>query len=303
MVGAIIIAGGIGESNKKNRTIIQLGLLSSLQHIILTFQKANVHPIVVVGEECEMLEIQKHISKMGVVFIPVTQENIEKLDYLKRGILFLKDICEKILVTPVNIPLFSVDTVQLLLESSEKLVSPSYNNKAGHPLLIDREYYLDILNYFNKKDGVRGLLKNLRRSFIEIEDKGILLDINKNKESAKEVYNKIYKEGGDRVLVSLRLAKETIYFGPGTAELLELIDLQKSVRTACKLMGISYTKGWNMIKKMEEGSTFPMVICQQGGKDGGKATLTVEAKDLLKKYRTFEERVKKETEKIYHEIF
>lgn len=303
MVGAIIIAGGIGESNKKNNPIVQLGLLSSLQHIILTFQQANVHPIVVVVEENELLEVQKHISKMGVIFLSINQENGEKIDYLKKGISFLKDVCQKILVTPVNIPLFSVDTISLLLKSKEKLVSPSYNKKAGHPLLIEKKYYNDILKYVDTNNGMRGLLKNLKRTFIEIDDKGILIDINKNRENAEEIYNKIYNEGGDRVLISLRLAKEMIYFGPGTAELLELIELQKSVRMACKLMGISYTKGWNMIKKMEEGSNFPMVICQQGGKDGGKAILTKEAKNLLKKYRTFEERVRKETEKIYQEIF
>ena len=48
--------------------------------------------------------------------------------------------------------------------------------------------------------------------------------------------------------LKLRLARERIFFGPGPAELLMQIRRTDSVRMACEQMGISYSKGWKMIK-------------------------------------------------------
>lgn len=304
MIGAIIIAAGIGESRKYTDPLQMLGGLSSLQRLILTFKEANISPIVVVSEEKEVSAIQKHIMKMGAICLGGKNGENDKLEFAKYGIQFLNNICRRIFITPVNIPLFSSHTVMELMKSKELVISPSYGKKSGHPLLIDKQLYSSILQY-KGENGIRGALSviPIERSFLELEDEGILLDLLVEKEKVQQFYKSKYDGEHNRVLVSLRLAKENIFFGAGTAELLELISYEQSVRMASSLMGISYSKAWKMIKKMEEGAGCMMVRCQQGGKDGGKAELTENAVLLLKKYRLFEKRLKEEADKIYNEIF
>lgn len=304
MTGAIIVAAGVGSCEKQAEPLQMLGELSTLQHLILTFKEANISPIVVVAEEKEVTAIQKHIMKMGVICIGNDGNSLDRLEFVKKGIRFLENICKRIFITPVNIPLFSSRTVMELMKSKELVISPSYRKKSGHPLLIDKQLYSSILQY-KGENGIRGALSvmPIERSFLELEDEGILLDLLVEKEKVQQFYKSKYEGDHNRVLVSLRLAKENIFFGAGTAELLELISYEQSVRMASNLMGISYSKAWKMIKKMEEGSGYTMVRCQQGGKDGGKAELTEDAVLLLKKYRLFEKRLKEEAEKIYDEIF
>ena len=304
MIGAIIIAAGIGESRKYTDPLQMLGGLSSLQRLILTFKEANISPIVVVSEEKEVSAIQKHIMKMGAICLGGKNGENDKLEFAKYGIQFLNNICRRIFITPVNIPLFSSHTVMELMKIEKIAVVPSFKKKAGHPLLIEKQAYSSILRY-KGENGIRGALNSeaMQRSFFEVDDEGVVLNLLVEEKKVQQFYKNKYDGEQNRVLVSLRLAKENIFFGAGTAELLELINYEQSVRMASSLMGISYSKAWKMIKKMEEGAGCMMVRCQQGGKDGGKAELTENAVLLLKKYRLFEKRLKEEADKIYDEIF
>ncbi len=54
---------------------------------------------------------------------------------------------------------------------------------------------------------------------------------------------------------------------------------------------------------MEERLRVRLVERRSGGKDGGGAILTMEAKAFLKKYRTLEESVKEEVDERFRQAF
>lgn len=105
-----------------------------------------------------------------------------------------------------------------------------------------------------------------------------------------------------RPLVQVRLAiGDNIFFGPGKASLMELVDKTGSLQEACKEMGLSYSKGTRMIKNTEKELGIRLMERWAGGNGGGGSRLTVEGKSLLLSYRELCRRVQENAEQIYPE--
>jgi molybdate transport system regulatory protein len=76
-------------------------------------------------------------------------------------------------------------------------------------------------------------------------------------------------------------------FGPGTHELLRRVEDTGSLHQAAKLMGMSYTKAWHLLRKTEEHLGWPLVERRVGGATGGGTSLTRGGKDLLERFDRF----------------
>lgn len=84
---------------------------------------------------------------------------------------------------------------------------------------------------------------------------------------------------------SIWLEKNGIrYFGPGPYELLERIAETGSISEAAKQMNLSYKKAWDIINRLNEVEGMPMVATKTGGAKGGGATISKEARLLMKRY-------------------
>ncbi len=92
-------------------------------------------------------------------------------------------------------------------------------------------------------------------------------------------------------------------FGRGRRFLLEAIDRQGSIRQAAREINISYRKAWAYIKSMEDRLGFALVIRHAGGKDGGGASLTDEARQFLKNYRMLEQGIHELVDDRFRRIF
>jgi molybdate transport system regulatory protein len=95
-----------------------------------------------------------------------------------------------------------------------------------------------------------------------------------------------------RCSVIVRIYGEDKCFGPGIADLLERVDQFRSLRKATIDMGMAYSKAWKILKIAEENLGFPLLKSVTGGKGGGGAELTDDARRFLTSYRGFEEAVR-----------
>ena len=68
------------------------------------------------------------------------------------------------------------------------------------------------------------------------------------------------------------------------AELLKVVDSKRSLSAACKVLGIPYASAWEKISRAESALGVKLIESRRGGKGGGGALLTNEAKDLLRTY-------------------
>ena len=82
------------------------------------------------------------------------------------------------------------------------------------------------------------------------------------------------------------------FFGPGPAQLLELIAQEGSLAKAAKTMGMSYKKAWDIVADLNSRGKEPYVISHKGGEKGGGAEVTEHGKSVINSYRQF-------TQKLY----
>lgn len=105
-----------------------------------------------------------------------------------------------------------------------------------------------------------------------------------------------------RCQVSVRIFGEEKCFGPGVADLLERVDRLHSLRKATMEMDMAYSKAWKIVKIAESNLGFQLLISATGGKGGGGAELTQEAKSFLAAYRRLEEAVRSYTDEAFVEF-
>ena len=75
------------------------------------------------------------------------------------------------------------------------------------------------------------------------------------------------------------------FFGPGRAELLELIHESGSIAQAARQMGMSYKKAWAMVDEMNTKGRKPFVVTQKGGEKGGTAEVTETGRKVVAAYQ------------------
>lgn len=92
-------------------------------------------------------------------------------------------------------------------------------------------------------------------------------------------------------------------FGRGRRFLLSAIDKYGSINQAAKEINISYRKAWGYIKAMEERLGIKLVERQAGGKNGGGAAITKDARKFLKQYELMEDGIKEIVDKKFKTIF
>lgn len=109
--------------------------------------------------------------------------------------------------------------------------------------------------------------------------------------------NKLYAK------ISVRLFTDDKCFGPGIAALLRRVDKYHSLRSAAASMGMAYSKAWTILKSCEQHLGFKLVNSTIGGKNGGGATLTENAKKMLSAYDEYCEELKAYADKLIDEKF
>ena len=301
-VGALITAAGMSSRMGDFKPMLNIGSISIAQRVIATFQQAGVDKIVMVtGYNATLLE--RHLAGNGVVFLRnEAYETTQMFDSVKIGLRYLQDKCDRVLFTPVDIPLFTAATVRALLESAAELACPVCEGEAGHPTLIGCKLIERILSD-SGEGGLRGALERCGEPMVQIpvSDKGILHDAD-----TPEDYRALlayHNEQLVRPVLSVSLAREKVFFDGRTAMLLSLVEETASVRTACQRMQMSYSSGWNVIRALESQLGRTLIQRSQGGAGGGKSRLTEDAKQLLTQYEAYSAALRGEAARLYDRYF
>ena len=103
--------------------------------------------------------------------------------------------------------------------------------------------------------------------------------------------------------MSLYLECDEVFFGPGIAQFLSLIDHTGSMQTACKQMHMSYSKGWKIMKTAERELGYPLLITQSGGAEGGFSQLTPKTKDFLNRFLQMEQEMNSHASRLFEKYF
>ena len=191
--------------------------------------------------------LERHLSGNGIIFLRnENYETTQMFDSVKIGLEYLKDKCEKVLFTPVDVPLFTARTVQSLLASGADLACPVCEGQQGHPILLSSHLLPEILNDCGEQ-GLKGAMDRCSAPLtrIEVDDPGTIHDADTPEDFSALV--EYHNSQLVRPVVSVSLNKEKAFFDEKIAMLLMLIDETKSVRAAGKRMQVFETLGVRLL--------------------------------------------------------
>ena len=299
---ALIVAAGMSSRMGDFKPMLTIGEMSIAERVITTFQQAGITRIVVItGYQAEVLE--HHLAGRGIVFL--RNEHYEQTQMFESaciGLQYLHGKCERVLFTPVDIPLFTAATVRALIASDALLACPVCEGKTGHPTMLSETLIEGILAD-GGEGGLQGALSRCGETMhqIPVSDPGILHDA----DTPADYQNllRYHNEQLVRPVVHVSLAREKDFFDSRAAMLLTLVQETGSVRMACQRMQLSYSSGWNVIRTLESQLSRPLVERSQGGAGGGKSRLTPAGEQLLQRYGDYVAAVRAEAEALFDDFF
>lgn len=301
-IGALIVAAGMSSRMGDFKPMLSIGSISVAQRVVATLSQAGVSKIVMVtGYNATALE--RHLAGNGIIFLRnENYKTTQMFDSVKIGLRYLQGKCDKVLFTPVDVPLFTAKTVRAILDADAPLVVPMCEGQRGHPILISGELIPEILNDCGEM-GLQGAMERCSAELtkVEVADFGTIQDADTPEDFSKllEYHNSQLV----RPVVSVSLAKEKPFFDSRIAMLLMLIDETKSVRAAGQRMQLSYSSCWNIIRTLESQLSYTLIERSQGGAGGSTSVLTERGKALLERYRAYEKALKDRANELYSQYF
>ncbi|MCR5795014.1 MAG: NTP transferase domain-containing protein [Solobacterium sp.] len=300
--GAVITAAGMSSRMGDFKPMLSIGGISIAERVIATLQQSGATEIVMVtGFNAEVLE--HHLASRGVVFLRNEQyENTTMFDSACLGLSYIRDKCDRVLFTPVDIPLFTSSTVRRLMESDADVAVPVCDGKPGHPTLISCALIGSILADPGN-DGLRGALQRCGAETVRIpvEDKGILHDADTPEDYADLL--RYHNMQLVRPVVDVSLVKEKPFFDSRLAMLFRQVEETGSVRSACKRVQMSYSSCWNVIRTLESQLQRPLIERNQGGAGKRRSHLTADGKKLLTLYEEYSAALRDDARRLYDEYF
>ncbi|MBQ9148030.1 MAG: NTP transferase domain-containing protein [Oscillospiraceae bacterium] len=297
------VGGIIAVANPETAVpLLQVGTIPIIQRIVITYQQVGIFPIVVVtGPEED--EIKRQLSSCGVVFITNPDpEQPELMDSVRLGLEYLQNKCDRVAFTPVNVPMFSPATLTELIGTEGDIVTPSYEGRGGHPVLVSCGIIPQLLSY-RGSNGLRGAIAacDVPRTWVSVQDKGVVTSVRNKAELMEQL-----EEHNSAILhpvLHMKLEQESAFFSARLKLLLYLIADTQNMRTACACSGIAHSKAWDMINRLERHLGYSVVERQRGGKAGGSTRLTKQGEAFLVAYHDFEETVHQFTQNEFRKRF
>ncbi len=306
---AVIAAAGLSSRMHELKPLMKLGDMSMIDSVISNLKKAGTDIIVIVlGYKAD--QIKKHIGEGEVIFCENKEfASTKMMDSVRLGIRETEKYRpDYVFITPVDVPLVDPESMEMMKKIAEEgtaIVRPSYDNKAGHPLLL-RWDMAEKLTEYEGDDGIRGFLNEHAEDtrYINLDDPGIIMDAD-NKEDYKELRKMEIRKRGSKGLwfeMDIQLLKGGSVLSQESAQFLEMIDHTGSIQTACSCMHMSYSKGWTKLREMETELGYPLTIRTSGGEGGGGTELSPEGKKLLRAYDKFTKELKIKAEELFRKI-
>lgn len=189
MIAALILAAGQSKRMGKPKMSLRWGKTTVLGQVIATLQTAGVEKIVIVTgsarEQVETLIAQrrKEAPQWQEALFTIFNEQYTSGEMLSSVQVGLKTLSEDAaLIAPGDHPLVQIKSIQLIIQeyyrTGSSLIVPSFQMQRGHPWLVARFHWDEIIQ-MSPPETLRDFLNRHAREihYIEVDDPGILQDL------------------------------------------------------------------------------------------------------------------------------
>ncbi|MBC8031600.1 MAG: nucleotidyltransferase family protein [Pyrinomonadaceae bacterium] len=156
-VAAIVLAAGRSERMGAFKPLLPFGNSTVIETCIEHLRRGGVETVLVVlGQGPHAEKLKEHLKNAGVTFAINPDPASEMSDSIACGVSRLAGQTKAGLITPADHPAVPAEVVAELIHEWQQgalLVVPTFNNRGGHPVLIDLSFRGELLNL----DSRRGL--------------------------------------------------------------------------------------------------------------------------------------------------
>ncbi|NLI53580.1 MAG: NTP transferase domain-containing protein [Clostridiales bacterium] len=300
---ALILAAGEPRQMDHFQPMLKLSGKSVIRRQIESFRAAGVEDILIVtGYHAGMLE--RHLSGETVRF--VKNEDYASTDMMASvqcGVRALGPSCERVLITPGDVPYLHPETIEKLLRSPKPVAIPSYRGSAGHPAMVRRAFFSALLGYQGER-GLRGALAQWKKDteFVPTDENGMLIDINTEQDYRREQREQT-PPVSPVLSAALTIQVREACIDERSIRLLECIELEQSLQRGAARAELSYSNAWLTLNRMEEALGCRLVERKLGGATGGGSSLTEDGRAWVERYRRLEQRLGEDLLRIQTDEF
>jgi molybdenum cofactor cytidylyltransferase len=192
IAGLILAAGESSRMGTPKATLAYRGR-TFLELIVQTLREGGLERVVVVlGHQAEDIQRQVKIETAQVVINPDYRSG--QTSSLQAGFrALMADDLEAVLLCLVDHPAVCAETVRRIVatfrQSSAPVVIPTYHGRRGHPVLIGRQVFEELLGLAGDA-GADSVVRRYRPAtkFVEVEDEGIVMDVDDPESYRRLVY-------------------------------------------------------------------------------------------------------------------
>ncbi|MBI3739422.1 MAG: nucleotidyltransferase family protein [Chloroflexi bacterium] len=181
MITAIILAAGESKRMGQPKMLMPWGKSTVLQTVIATFQAAGVNDILVITGAARK-QVEALIGKSVQTVFNEKYEAGEMLSSVQAGLRAKKHEARAALICLGDQPQVQKRTVQRILqeyrETGAPIIVPSYQMRRGHPWLVARELWNEILK-MRAPESPREFLKRHTKDihYVNIDSPSVLADL------------------------------------------------------------------------------------------------------------------------------
>ncbi len=150
-IGAIVLAAGLSTRMGFPKVLMPWGSRSIVSHIVATLLTSSIDPVfVVAGGVFQEIESELTGEKVCRVVYNPHYQNGEMIVSLKTGLRLLAEDVHAVFVVLGDQPQIETNIVIQIAEeyrrNQHKIIIPSHQMKRGHPWLLSRDLFEDMLS-------------------------------------------------------------------------------------------------------------------------------------------------------------
>lgn len=162
-VAAIVLAAGRSERMGTFKPLLPFGPRTVVDSCIKNLRDGGVETIVVViGQNARAELLRAHLEATGVSIAVNLEPGSEMSASIAAGIGVLPASTKAVLINPVDHAAVSGKVVSLLIDewvNGAKLVKPTWNERGGHPVLVDLQFREELRD-LDPKRGLKMLFQS-----------------------------------------------------------------------------------------------------------------------------------------------
>lgn len=178
IIEGIVLAAGLSTRANTNKLLLDIKGKSLIERTILNMYNICSKIVVVGGHKIEDIWIVlKKYPKVELIY----NENYLEGMYSSVKVGLKQTSGDRIFIIPGDYPSVRPSTFMAMTKYKDDIVIPKYQNKNGHPLLINKNLKDEIM--FSKEyNSLRDFIYTKERKYVDIHDPWILKDIDTMKD-------------------------------------------------------------------------------------------------------------------------